>query len=249
MASELRRRSALPRATLAAVALCSTLVVAVPVQAQQGRSSFTCVVAGKKVVSDRLIPECNNTEQRELNADGSLKRIVKPPPTPDEREEMERDELEHKARIAALNDAVRRDRNLMQRYPDEAAHRKAREKALDEFRVSEKNSAARIAVLLDEKKKLDEDRKFYENERVKKPLPTTLKQKIDANDAALAAQRSIAQNAQTELERINRNHDAELMRLKKLWAGARAGSLGPLPESRPPAPPAAVIAASKPPAS
>jgi hypothetical protein len=241
---------ALRPGVLASVALFSTLFVSVPVAAENGRSSFTCVVGGKKVVSDRLIPECNNTEQRELNADGSLKRIVKPPPTPDEREESERIEAEHKAKIAALNDAVRRDRNLMQRYPDEAAHRKAREKALDEFRVSEKNSAARIALLLEEKKKLDEDRKFYENERVKKTLPTTLKQKIDANDAALAAQRSVALNAQTELDRINANHDAELLRLKKLWGGARAGSLGPLPETRSPAaPPAAVLAASKPPAS
>ena len=54
------------------------------------RPSFTCVVNGKKIVSDRLIPECNNTEQRELNQDGSLKRIVKPPMTPDEREEAEK---------------------------------------------------------------------------------------------------------------------------------------------------------------
>src|SRR3982750_2049261 len=182
-------RRAVRPTMLGAVALLSALFLPGAVAAEGARSSFTCVVGGKKVVSDRLIPECNNTEQRELNADGSLKRIVKPPPTPDEREESERVETENKAKIAALNDAVRRDRNLMQRYPDEAAHRKAREKALDEFRISEKTSAARIALLLDEKKKLDEERRFYENERVKKPLPSSLKQKIDANDAALAAQR------------------------------------------------------------
>jgi hypothetical protein len=213
------------------------------------RASFSCVVNGKKIVSDRLIPECNNQEQRELNSDGSLKRIVRPPMTPDEREEAERQELENKAKVAALNDAVRRDRNLMQRYPDEASHDKAREKALDDFRVSEKNSAARIAILLEEKKKNDEERKFYDNEKVKKPLPHSLKQKIDANEAALAAQRSIAQNAQTERERISRNFDLERERLRKLWGGARAGSLGPLPDTRAPAAPAAAIAASKPPAS
>jgi hypothetical protein len=211
--------------------------------------SFSCVLNGKKIVSDRLIPECNNLEQRELNSDGSLKRIVKPPMTPDEREEAERQELENKAKIAALNDAVRRDRNLMQRYPDEASHDKAREKALDEFRVSEKNSSARIAILLDEKKKLDEERKFYENEKVRKTLPLLLRQKIDANEAALAAQRSIAQNAQTELERISRNFSLERERLRKLWGGARAGSLGPLPDTRTPVAPAAAIPASKPPAS
>ncbi|HTJ06830.1 MAG TPA: hypothetical protein VL624_15915 [Caldimonas sp.] len=218
-------------------------------QEKAPRASFSCVVNGKKIVSDRLIPECNNTEQRELNSDGSLKRIVKPPMTPDEREEAEKRELEDKGKIAALNDAVRRDRNLMQRYPDEASHDKAREKALDEFRVSEKNSSTRIAALLDEKKKLDEEKKFYVNEKVRKPLPTLLKQKIDANDAALEAQRSIAQNAQTELNRITRNFDLERERLRKLWGGARAGSLGPLPDTRAPVAPEALTGAAKTPSS
>ena len=37
------------------------------------------------------------------------------------------------------------------------------------------------------------------------------------------------QNQQTEIVRINALYDAELARLKKLWGGAPAGSLGPLP--------------------
>jgi hypothetical protein len=211
--------------------------------------SFSCVINGKKMVSDRLIPECKELEQRELNADGSLRRVVKPPMTPDEREADEKKALDEKTKVAAFNDAVRRDRNLMQRYPDEASHDKAREKVLDDVRISQKNSSARIALLLEEKKKLDEEKTFYVNEKVKKPLPLALKQKIDANDAALEAQRSIAQNAQTELERITRNFDLERERLRKLWGGARAGSLGPLPDARAPVAPAAAIAASKPPAS
>jgi hypothetical protein len=77
-------------------------------------------------------------------------------------------------------------------------------------------------------------------------LPTTLKQKIDANEAALEAQRSVSQNAQAEVARINSNYDAELLRLKKLWGGAPAGSLGPLPDTRgPAAAPAASLGASK----
>jgi hypothetical protein len=245
MASEAGR----PRLHILAASLALT-VAGAPALAQEKvpRRSFTCVVNGKKIVSDRLIPECNNLEQRELNSDGSLKRVVKPPMTPDEREDAEKKEIEDKAKVAALNDAVRRDRNLMQRYPDEASHDKAREKALDEFRVSEKNSSTRIAALLEERKKLDEEKQFYVNDKVKKPLPTMLKQKIDANDAALEAQRSVSQNAQTELGRINRNFDLERERLRKLWGGARAGSLGPLPDTRAPVVPAS-ISASKPAAS
>jgi hypothetical protein len=190
---------------------------------------FQCEVNGKKVTSDRPIAECANKEQRQLNPDGSLHRIVKPIPTPDETEEMERKERERLAALANQNDAVRRDRNLMQRFPNEAAHKKARDKALDDLRAAGKNSEARIGVLMVERKKLEDEKQFYVNEQVSKRLPTLLEQKLDANEAALEAQKSLAQNQESEIARINRLYDAELARLRKLWAGAPAGSLGPLP--------------------
>jgi len=190
---------------------------------------FQCEVNGKKVTSDRPIAECANKEQRQLNPDGSLYRFVKPIPTPDETEEMERKERERLAALANQNDAVRRDRNLMQRFPNEAAHKKARDKALDDLRVAGKNSEARIGLLLKERKTLEDEKQFYVNEQVNKPLPTLLKQKLDANEAALEAQKSLAQNQDSEVARINKLYDAELARLRKLWAGAQPGSLGPLP--------------------
>ena len=89
--------------------------------------------------------------------------------------------------------------------------------------------AARITVLTSDRKKLEDEKQFYVNEQVNKPLPTLLKQKLDANEAALEAQKSLAQNQDSEVARINRLYDAELARLRKLWAGAQPGSLGPLP--------------------
>jgi len=241
MASDLSRSLVARAGGVTALLLaCAVALAADPVAS---RTSYTCNLNGKKLVSDRVIPECYGIEQRELNADGSLKRIVKPPQTPDEREADEIKSAAEKARISALNDAVRRDRNLMQRFPDEAAHQKAREKALDDARISVKNSNARIALLLQEKKKLEEEKKFYVNERVNKPLPTMLRQRLDATDASLDAQQSLTQNAQNEVLRINALYDAELLRLKKLWAGAPAGSLGPLPDAKAPA---AMLGASKP---
>ena len=194
-----------------------------------GRPIIQCELNGKKVTSDRPIPECVNKEQRELNPDGSLKRIIPPTPTADELAAKEEKDREAKLEFAARSDAVRRDRNLMQRFPDEAAHRKARENALGELRISAKGSSTRIAELMVERKKLDEEKQFYVNERVNKPLPSQLKQKIDANDASLEAQRSLAQNQVAETDRINALYDAELGRLRKLWGGAQPGSLGPLP--------------------
>ena len=181
-------------AALALAVACSARAADKPEVAPQIRTIFQCELNGKKITSDRLIPECAHKEQKELNPDGSLKRIHPPTPTADELAAKEEKDREAKLELAAKNDAVRRDRNLMQRFPDEAAHRKAREKALDELRVSAKITAVRIADLLAEKVKNDEQKQFYVNEHVNKPLPTQLKQKIDANEASLEAQRSLEQN-------------------------------------------------------
>ena len=203
--------------------------VAVAQPQKQRAFIFQCELNGKKVTSDRLIPECAGKEQRQLNPDGSLNRIVPPTPTADERADLEERARQAELDRVARNDAIRRDRNLMQRFPGEDEHGKARAKSLDDIRASARLSESRIALLLEEKKKLDLEREFYENDRVRKPLPLALKQKIDANEAALAAQRSLAQTQDAEVVRINALYDAELARLRKLWSGVQPGTLGPLP--------------------
>jgi hypothetical protein len=227
---------------LASLALGSGLGVQAS-EPQSRRSIFQCELNGKKVTSDRLIPECVHKEQRELNPDGSLRRIVPPTLTADELAAKEQQERDAKIQLTERNDAVRRDRNLMQRFPNEGEHYKARAKALDDIRASAKISESRIALLLAEKKKLDEEREFYENERVRKPLPHALKQKIDANDAALEAQRSLAQTQEAEVVRINALYDAELGRLRKLWSGVQPGTLGPMPGTPQTLPSTAVVPA------
>jgi hypothetical protein len=238
MASELRRcgRAARPAALAALIAAASSGAAA----ADGARTYiYQCELNGKKVTSDRPIPECINKDQRQLNPDGSLRSIITPTLTDDERAEKERLDREREVERVAKNDAIRRDRNLMQRFPNEAEHNKARMKALDDLRVSAKNSEARIALLMVERKKLEDEKQFYVNDRVNKPLPSGLKQKLDANEASLEAQKSLAQNQESEVARINSLYDIELKRLKKLWAGAQPGSLGPVPGPQaliPPAP-------------
>ena len=189
---------------------------------------FRCVDAnGKRITSDRPMPECANRDHSQLNPDGSLNRIVPPPPTDDERAEAERKDREAKVALSAKNDAIRRDRNLLNRFPDEAAHAKARAKALDDIGNSVRISEARINLLKAERKPLLDEAEFY----IGKPLPAKLKSALDANDAALDAQRALVQNQQVEVVRINGLYDAELARLKKLWAGTPAGSLGPIASS------------------
>jgi hypothetical protein len=196
-----------------------------PVRAQTAPSAqiYTCTnAAGKKLTSDRPIPECNDREQRVLNGDGSVRRVQGPVQTADERSEAEAREREAAADRARQLEAIRRDRNLLARFPNEVAHRKARVAALDDVNNALRISEARLAALAAERKPLKDETEFY----VGKPLPGKLKTQLDANDAAVEAQQALVQNQRLEVIRIDKRYDAELERLKRLWAGAQPGSMG-----------------------
>lgn len=209
----------------ATLALLSSLAAGQPCAAAQGAQIYSCIDAGgRKLTSDRPIPECANRDQRVLNADGSVRKIVPPVPTADEKAEAEAAERRAAAERAAQQDAVRRDRNLKLRYPNEAAHRRAREAALDDVRKAVRNSEERLKLLAAERKPLLDESEFYAGRQ----MPAKLKQALDANDAAVDAQRTLVQNQQEEIVRINALYDVELERLKRLWAGAAPGSLGTL---------------------
>lgn len=190
----------------------------------QAAGIYSCVDAnGRRYTSDRPIAECLDREQRVLNKDGSQKQTLPPRMNAEERAlAEERQRLQEQA-VAAQKDAVRRDRNLMLRFPDEAAHNKAREAALDDLRRGVVASERRLQDLQDERKPLLAETEFYKGRR----LPHKLKAKLEANDAQQQAQRDIVQNQQAETVRINALYDAELARLKRLWAGAAPGSMPP----------------------
>lgn len=188
---------------------------------------YTCTTAdGRKLTGDRPIPECTAREQRVLNPDGSQRTILPPFLSPEERAAKEAAERRAAAERMAQLDAIRRDRTLMQRYPNEAAHQRARNAALDDANKAMRISERRIQDLTAERKPLLDEAEFYKG----RPLPAKLKQALDGNDASVEAQQVLVENQKAEMGRINTRFDAELARLRKLWAGAAPGSLPPLGE-------------------
>ncbi|NKI96430.1 DUF4124 domain-containing protein [Rhizobacter sp. SG703] len=212
---------------------CMALLAGLAAGSSAHAAIYSCVDgSGRRLTSDRPIVECSTREQRELNTDGSVRRVVPPTMTADERAEAEAKERQAAADRVAQQDAIRRDRNLVTRFPDYAAHMKAREAALDDVRKGVAFSQGRLAELERERKPLLEEQEFYKG---KKP-PAKLRQQLDANDAAVAAQKSLVQNQEDEIVRINNLYDVELERLKKLWGGASPGSMGALPAASAPTP-------------
>lgn len=191
-------------------------------QQSGGKAIYTCTTPdGRKLTGDRPIADCMTREQRVLNADGSLRSILPPSLSIEEAAAKEAQERRLAVERAAQADAVRRDRNLMQRFPNEAAHKRARAAALDDVNSAMRTSERRLLDLAAERKPLSDEAEFY----VGKPLPPKLKQQLDTNDAAAEAQRVLIDNQKAELVRVNKLYDQELARLKRLWAGAPLGSI------------------------
>jgi hypothetical protein len=207
-----------------AALLALPLLSPAPAQAQAQapaviKSIYSCEVNGKRLTSDRPIAECLDREQKQHTVDGSIKRVVPPTLTAEERADAEARDRDRLAERARCQEAIRSDRNLTARFPNEAVHRKARETALDDVRGNVRLSEARVKLLMAERKPLLDEAEFY----VGKTLPIKLKGQLDANDASLAAQRTLIQNQETEVGRINARYDLEQVQLRKLWAGAPAG--------------------------
>lgn len=215
---------------LGALATPLSAVAQAPGQVPSVAGIYTCTDSqGRRLTSDRPIADCTSREQRVLNRDGSVKQVVPPTLTAEERAEREAAQRRAEVSRAAQADAVRRDRNLMARYPTEAAHQKAREAAIDPVRLAMSATEKRMKELATDRKPLLDDAEFYTG----RTLPARLKQQLDANDAAVLAQRQSTANQEQELRRINRLYDGELERLRLLWAGATPGSLPPAAINRP----------------
>jgi hypothetical protein len=137
--------------------------------------------------------------------------------------------------------AVREDRRWLERYPDEAAHRRAEASELESVIVNLRIPNERLGDLLRQRKILNEKAEFYKG----KPLPHDLRRDIDANDASLNGLRDVFRGIDQEIVGVVDKYGDEREHLRKLWAGAAPGSLGAfVPRSASPAP-TGVVPATK----
>jgi hypothetical protein len=227
-----RRRARPGRVCLTVTAAALVLGSTGPVlaQASQGATGttngiYTCTDnQGRRLTADRPIAQCSDREQQVLNRDGSLRRILPPSLTADERAAKEAQERLAAQQRAALLETMRRDRNLLARYPDESTHQRAREAALDTVRNAMRATENRLRELAEERRPLEAEAEFFAG----REMPVRLRVQINAVEAATNAQREATVQQQAELARINRLFDIELDRLRRLWAGAAPGSMGPL---------------------
>lgn len=184
--------------------------------AAQAGQIFTCVDAkGRRLTADRPIMECLDREQRELAPSGSVKRVVPPSYTADERAAAEDKQKAAEAEQAKQQEDRRRERALRVRYPNQAAHDKARADALSQANAVLDAVRSHGEELDKQHRQLETEFEFYRNSPEK--APAWLKKRQDDNAQQRAKVTMEMADKEREKTRINARFDDELTQLRKLW--------------------------------
>jgi hypothetical protein len=196
------------------------LVLAVaPASASASASVFVCTDAnGRTITADRPPRECANLPIKELRPDGSVRRVIEPPLTAEQRaaraEQARRDYLEHERRLAQK----RRDFALMETYANEGEIEAAREAALVSRQSLIERARQRLEGHAREQKRLENEAEFYVNRK----MPDKLERAFEANASLAQSEQKLIADMQAEMARINERFDAELKRFRELsLAGVR----------------------------
>jgi chromosome segregation ATPase len=186
-------------------------------QSQEGGTGiYTCVDrAGRRITSDRPIPECLDREQRELSSSGITRRIIPPSLNAEERaraEAVARQEAELQTKRA---EEQRRDRALLSRYNSAQQHDQERHKQLQALETSETSIQGRIDELKKQQQGLAIEMEFYASAPSK--APAWLTHRIKGNTEQLASQKRLLAGVAEDRQRINDRFDEERARLQQLW--------------------------------
>ncbi|MES2282583.1 MAG: DUF4124 domain-containing protein [Pseudomonadota bacterium] len=197
---------------------CALLMLASGSAVAQG--IYTCVDGkGRKLTSDRPIAECMDRTQQEISAtSGAVRRIIQPQMTAAERtaaEEKEKAGAEVRAQAA---EEKKRERALLQRYPNKLAHDKERSLALVQVEEALKAATKRSQELTEQRKAINADMEFYSKDPGR--APPSLRRRVDENEMSIASQKRVIADQESEKKRVNARFDEELGRLRPLWAAA-----------------------------
>jgi hypothetical protein len=203
--------------SLAAGGLCLAALAPAALGQPAGATIYSCTDGkGRTITADRPIPECIDREQKQLNPSGTLRKRVGPTLTAEERAREDEKEKLAAAERARQAEEKRRERALLARYPNKAAHDKERGEALAQVDEVIKAANKRITELAQQRKTIDAEFEFFKADPSK--VPPSLRRQVDENEQSVAVTKRFIVDQDSEKKRVNSRFDEELTRLKRLWA-------------------------------
>jgi hypothetical protein len=174
---------------------------------------YVCTTpGGRTLTGDLPPPECQNVVIRELNRDGSIRRVIEPPLTPDQRKKREDEDKKRRALEMAAQEQLRKDRALLETYASEDEIEASRDRTLASRQTLIDRANQQLKEFKMDRKRLDDETEFYS----KRELPEKLKRALQDNAALQAQQLKAIGDIRADMQRINERYDAELQRFREL---------------------------------
>jgi hypothetical protein len=180
---------------------------------------FVCTDAkGRTYSGDRPPPECGERQVRELRSDGSVRRVIEPPLTPEQKATRAAEEKRQKEEAERKRETMRKDLALLEAYANELEIEETRNRALASRMAMVERAKNRIEEHQRERKKVDQEAEFYS----KRELPERLKRSYQLIDSLVRSEEKIIVNATADMNRVNERFDNDLKRFRELVnAGAQ----------------------------
>jgi hypothetical protein len=196
---------------VAAGAFIALALAATPARA----TVYVCTTPdGRTITSDRPPAECFGVPIRELRDDGSVRRVIEPPLTEEQRKARAEQALRERREREAKRAQARQDIALLETYATEKDIEEARKVALTSRQAMIERSRKRLETFAAERKKLDDEAEFYVNRK----LPAKLEHAFEANDSLVQAEHRLIAEMEADMGRINKRFDAEAQRYRELMS-------------------------------
>jgi hypothetical protein len=174
---------------------------------------FVCTTpSGRTLTGDNPPPECQNAVIRELNRDGSIKRVIEPPLTPEQKKKRELEDKQRREREKQAQEQLRKDRALLETYASEDEIEASRDRTLASRQALIDRANQQLREFKMDRKRLDDEAEFY----LKREMPNKLKRALDDNAALQAHQLKAIEDIRADMQRINERYDGELQRFREL---------------------------------
>ena len=173
---------------------------------------FVCNTAtGAEVTTDHASTDCLTYGGKELNPDGSVRRLIL---TPSQQNAAEADALQQRAAQAREQRAQREQRALLTRYPDRVSLEKAEATDLRTPLGLISGAQKRLAALAAERTSLDREAQFYPDHH----YPVDLRSRFESNALLTRQEQDVIAQQRKEAARVRAEYADLLRRMQRLWA-------------------------------
>jgi hypothetical protein len=175
---------------------------------------------GRTFTADRPIVECAGRTLREFDRKGQVRREIPPPPTADQKRELQAQEEKRRQAELAADEQRRSDRAMRFRFRNEGEIEVARKRAVEAVQDQIKRETGVLAAVDKRRQAAQAEADSYrkKNEAVPGDLQRTVN---DADRGVRESKKTIADH-EADIASINAKHDATLKRYRAVSGVASA---------------------------